>query len=305
MEKEIIIQRDQLSKVIEKICKNKYSIGFHGIADSKAAKRELSIESIKEAIFDKGLEIKNHRTLLGTVAFNGFSSPNLINTNDYNETMSEEDFINNYNYGNTKNYILVALPKVLKNSSKEEIFLGSPVYNNQYDSGYTPGYQLTTFSDAFLPDYYEEKTNNLNPMFILGSFTILPDNKLKLILNKKHISLHNDIVPNEFFETKKDKIIRYLNFYGIKYLFNNNYDVNALISDFSNMNELCFGDYEDDSNELINKINNAEITEEEDIFYSFPFLYCETLLQFTKYYDKYKNIKEINSLEGNDKSVYK
>lgn len=207
---ERVIPRESLYETLKKVCDDKYSIGFHAINYFRfpEEERKQKVADIKNSILSDGLQIRSGRPLMGTVAFTGFGSVN------------EESFINYYTYGDVNEYVIVGLPRVLKNEKGEEIFLGHPVYKKdiydedseflvERDMG-TQGRTISCMADAFLPDY-TPNVSTLDPMFILGTFTKIDSDNIRLNINPNHICFKGDIVPSDYFDRKKRNIDAYLN----------------------------------------------------------------------------------------------
>ena len=96
--------------------------------------------------------------------------------------------------------IIIALPKIIRNQSGEEIFIGGPnekSINNDSDRNHI----ITSLSELVLPE-----NNLLNPTYILGTYS-KQDNKIFVSLNPKHLAFNNNgIVSDEFFNAIKSKI---------------------------------------------------------------------------------------------------
>ena len=206
------IKRDELYDTLNRITNGMYSIGLHAIDYFKFDENQQEIiNRIKKGILSNGLEIKEGRPLMGTVAFPGFIPGD------------ESDFVNYYSYGDIDEYIIIAIPKVLKNSKGEEIFLGHPVYKKDEFSDESEflvdrnmgnqGRTISSLADAFIPDY-SENIGVLDPMFILGTFTRNGDD-IELNINMNHIAFKDDLVPDDYFERKKKDITGHLHNHGI------------------------------------------------------------------------------------------
>lgn len=96
------------------------------------------------------------------------------------------------------------------------------------------------------------------------------------------------MVPNDFFETKKNKIAYYLNLYGANCVVNSNLDGSLLIDNFEIMNGFCnLNDNElliNEYHKIMENIPDDKLFKDEGvIFYSFPFMFNETLFQMGKY----------------------
>ena len=289
---EIIIERNELYIFLAKYFpENFYSIGFHGIDFNKLNNIDKNdevqvikkIEYIKENILENGLNIYHSRTLLGTVKFYDSIYKN------------ESDFINSYHYGTTKDYCIIALPKILKNDNNNEIYVGSPnpesIYSNEMG---TQGYQLTSFADTFIPDY-NEGISNLNNCFVFCTLSLFDTDKLKININPKHICFNNHSVSNSFFSRKEKEISCALNSYGISIPIENmNSDELIIIyNSLKNIIEKIYQNWEFDKDKfninilsdyekfLYSKLMNYEITTVQNM--ELIFSIAETIIQFLKY----------------------
>ena len=113
--------------------------------------------------------------LLSTVSFN----------NDLSNYFSEGYY--------TAGGIIVALPKVLKNESGDEIFVGGP-NEESITQHWDRNHQPTSLSEILLPE-----KGSLDSMFILGTYT-KNDKGIEVSINQNHIAFNKGIVSDEFFK---------------------------------------------------------------------------------------------------------
>ena len=295
----LTIDRKNLYGILKDCLKENYSIGIHGITSNRFLEDGTYVkddpEDVCKEILLKGLNINANRTLLGTVAYNS------------DAYSTEEDYVNYRTYGDAKDYLIVALPKILKNSKGESIYVGSPTHTSMYQTELeTQGYQLTSLADSLLPDYAEnsDSQGKLDPMFIIGNFEVLDENTIRLKLNENHIAFHNDLVPDEYFARKKTQLDKVVKAYDIPSL---SYDISIEeISDaFKNLGMIH--DYftelgslsEGDSQKVFANFDNGDYgevnilirdqfkkvytelkkNENNRLLSEFPILECETLRQ--------------------------
>ena len=207
----IVTRREFLHNLLKEYINDDYSIGFHGIAKYRLSDDSTSVHGVLENVLGKGLKINDGRTLLGTVEY--------LNDDLFD---NEEDFVCNYMYGDTKEYIIVSIPKVLRNSKGEEIYLGYPTYGNNGDA--PAGYQVSSLADLLIPDYTGD-VSILPPEFILGKL-VIDRSSVTFVTNNKHMSLNGNIVDDDFFEKRKKMMILANMFYGVdlKYKIDNDED---------------------------------------------------------------------------------
>ena len=208
----IVTRREWFHGLLKDYIHDDYSIGFHGVGKYRLSdENSTSVHGVLENVLGKGLKINDGRTLLGTVEY--------LNDDLFD---NEEDFVCNFMYGDTKEYIVVSLPKVLRNSKGEEIYLGYPTYGNNGSN--PPGYQISSLADLLLPDYTGD-VSLLPPEFVLGKL-IIDKTSFTFTPNKKHMSLNGNIVSDEFFDKCRKMMITANMFYGVdlKYQINDDED---------------------------------------------------------------------------------
>lgn len=197
-ENEIIIKNEEFRKFFQELFGENYKIGIHGIAGNdcwieKNGEWQLNqekIDTIKDSILNEGLNIKENRSLMSTMFFDNI-----------------EKYLSEGVYG--AGGVIAGLPKYMKNSNGEEIFLGEPNEEITMDRNYSYG----SLSDMILPDFNGEY-GNLNPMFILAKYDKLGNGQVKITINPKHIYLNGGILPDEYFDTKKMQLTTLCQIYG-------------------------------------------------------------------------------------------
>ena len=292
---EHIINREDLYEILREYCGDDYVIGMHGIATYNLTEQGDKVEeqrnSTMQNIMENGLDIRSGRRLVGTVAF---ADPNL---------MTEKDFVNSYRYGDSKAYAIIAMPKTLKNKDGEGIYIGSPLYN--WNGG--GGYETTCLSDILLPDY-QQNDSKLDSMFVLGTFSFQDDGKIKLISNPEHIAFHEGIVPNDFFEIRKQRLLHSGQILDTKDFIVGETSLEQLKRDFiltdkysKHCDYICYNDLDEKIYEQIEDRGDFSCIPEDlkafyekalgdeevdEAYYITPYAYKRTMLQFAKeYYD--------------------
>ena len=89
------------------------------------------------------------------------------------------------------------------------------------------GYQITSLSEAILPNY-QYNNSFLPPFFTFATFSILDDGNIKLSINKDHICFHNDLVDDNIYSKKIEKLNNSLNYYGIETQFNSKMSIDEI-----------------------------------------------------------------------------
>ncbi len=179
-----------LKSIFERINNSEYTLGAHGYDsshiytktnDNEWILNQNEINYLNTLILQDGLNYKEGRTLTSTVSFD---LPYYVDTTG------------TYTAG-----IIIALPKVLKSNNRPNIELGTPheieieydPSTNKYTS-YDRNHNSSSLADAYLP-----KDNNLNPMFILGTYLKTKEG-ITLKINPSHILFNNGLVPNDFYD---------------------------------------------------------------------------------------------------------
>jgi len=181
-----ISSEKEIYNILPEELRNEYTIGFHGfnttywteIEKGKYQLDQKKIQQAKEGILKKGLGFPKGRTLLSTTRFNELSS-----------YVSSVDTW-------TAGGVIIALPKILKNSNNAKIFIGGPNEKNvrpYWDRNTEP----TSLSEIILPE-----DGVLDPIFIIGSYT-KTEKGIDVTLNPKHIAFNKGIVSDEFFDSRK------------------------------------------------------------------------------------------------------
>ena len=182
---------EKLYKILPKKFREEFTIGMHGFDNNYWKKDEkgeyqLNQDKIKDAkmkILSNGLKFDENRGLLSTVSFN----------NDLSNYFSEGYY--------TAGGIIVALPKVLKNESGDEIFVGGP-NEESITQHWDRNHQSTSLSEILLPE-----KGSLDSMFILGTYT-KNDKGIEVSINQNHIAFNKGLVSDEFFKEKYNKLIK-------------------------------------------------------------------------------------------------
>lgn len=198
-ENEIIVKNENFMMFLNLYFKEEYGIGMHGIEGNdcwieKDGTWELNkekIDSIKNSILNEGLIIKENRTLMSTMSFDRL-----------------ERYLSKGTYG--AGGIIAALPKNIKNSAGEKIFLGEPIEDSSMISR---NYEYGSLSDMILPDY-NDNYGCLNSMFILAKYDKIDDENIKITINPNHIYFNGGILPDDYFNIKKEQINRLCQSYG-------------------------------------------------------------------------------------------
>ena len=200
----MIIKREELYEKLKEICPGKYSIGLHGISvdriryfynDENTPTDELSDTAAKQ-IVENGLRVEHNRSINGTVQFFG----RLDSKDDLKAVF---DGLSYYYYGSNKDYIIVATPIEIKKDDETSLYIGKTNLDSAYKKYFdTKGSEISSLSDHIILN----RTNIIDPKFILGRFKILEDGNIELIPNEKHISKQNSIVSDEEFNQYKQKV---------------------------------------------------------------------------------------------------
>ncbi len=196
------MNRKNLYDMVSLSCDGEYAIGIHGISE-EALERNYIQDSPTGAtndIMKNGLKIKSARSINGTVRFFG-----RIDLEKDKQSILEG--LNDYSYLNSENYIIVAVPTIFRNRNGEELYLGCPNLESEFQQYMgTTGREKTTLLDSVILD-----NSTLSPAYILGSFRIIDsEGNINLALNPYHISCSNGIVSDEEFERIQSWMYYYL-----------------------------------------------------------------------------------------------
>lgn len=195
----MIINRKKLYDILTNQLKGEYVVGLHGIDYNRFENfYDFDKKDAVNSIIDYGLEVVGYRTIHGTVA--------LFGRIDIEEDKDKViDNLNTYNYG-SNDYIIVAIPTILRTSSGKELYLGCPNLDCEFNKYIgTTGYQETTLFDEFILER-TVNTQFVKPEFILGSFKTLGDGNIDLKFNKNHISFKNNYVDEEFYNKVEENV---------------------------------------------------------------------------------------------------
>lgn len=199
-----IVDSKNFNNMLVECFGNDYALGIHGINNddcyilvNDSYQLNISaINSMKSDILQNGLDIQEGRHLLSTVMFDGFNS----------YVMGR----GNYDAGG----VIIGMPKVIKNTIGEEIFVGSPTEHSEYYLTKNRNYDFTSLSDIVLPDY-NENGGKLNSMFILASYEKLENDKIKISFNPNHVFFQDGILPQLNFDMIKERIKEIYSYYDI------------------------------------------------------------------------------------------
>ena len=181
----------ELYRLLPEELREEFSIGMHGFSDRNYGGAQIENERIqqaKEGILRDGLKIIADRKLLSTVAFGG--------------RVENEYIINNGYPGG----VVVALPKVLRSESGDEIFIGSPVEDKRVKERqennipWDRNRQATSLSEVILPS-----DGTLDSIFIIGTYT-KSEKGIEVELNPNHIAFNKGKVPDDFFKERYSKL---------------------------------------------------------------------------------------------------
>ncbi len=200
----MIIKRIELYDTVSKICEgSEYSIGLHGIDYGRVDTLVgINHDEVAENIVTTGLKIYHGRSINGTVKFFGRS--------DIEEDKENvQEGLNEYIYG-SHDYILVAIPVILKTEKGDKLFLGSPNLDTIYKDYIGPrGYEKTTLLEQYITaDFFDN--NRIEPQYILGRFKLLDGDDIDLSINRRHIAFNNGLVSQEYYDNIKKKVMVYL-----------------------------------------------------------------------------------------------
>lgn len=177
----------ELYSLLPEELRQEFEIGIHGFSDRNYGLTQIDNEKIQQAkdgILRDGLKIRGDRKLLSTVKFGEWM---------------ENDYIiqNGYPAG-----VIVALPKVLRSESGEEIFIGSPVEDKRarLRNGWDRNRQATSLSEVILPS-----NGTLDSIFIIGTYT-KSEKGIEVVLNPNHIAFNKGKVPDGFFQDRYSKL---------------------------------------------------------------------------------------------------
>ena len=197
----MMAKRIELYDIVSKICQgSEYSIGLHGIDYGRVDDLVgMDYDLVSQNILDTGLKIYHSRSINGTVQFFG-----RINILEDKEKIQEG--LNTYLFGSC-DYILVAVPVILKTEKGDKLFLGSPNLNTVYKEYIgTMGSEKTTLLEDYITDG-SCKNNRVEPQYILGRFRVFKNNDIDLVINKNHIAFNHGLVSQEYYDDIKKQIV--------------------------------------------------------------------------------------------------
>lgn len=182
---------NELYSLLPEELSQEFEIGIHGFSDRNYGDTQIDTEKIQQAkdgILRDGLKIRGERKLLSTIMVG---------------RELESRYIRNDGYPGG---VIVALPKVLRSESGEEIFIGSPVEDKRVELRIEKGIpwdrnrQATSLSELILPN-----NGTLDSMFIIGIYT-KSENGIEVVLNPNHIAFNKGKVPDDFFRDRYGKL---------------------------------------------------------------------------------------------------
>ena len=165
-----------------------YAVGMHGIGMRSG---DLDPNSVMSSIAKNGLNVKDGRTIHGTVEF--FGKPGTNRT----DVMSN---INRYAYGGG-DQVIVATPTTIRNSKGEMIYIGGPNTKSTVVDYRSGGYDTSSFADDCL--VIDSKVPS---EFVYGYFSDKPDGTVEFHPNPNHISRTGGIVSDEMFDFVQKKL---------------------------------------------------------------------------------------------------
>lgn len=184
------MNRKDLYDLLHKQIKGEYCVGMHGINESRLKDfyGPLSVTDAMKDITENGLYVHSARTINGTVRFFG-------RLDLEEERAKVQRDLEHYYYPAT-NYVIVAIPSILRTESGKELFVGSPNLNSKYKEHFdTTGNETTTLLETVA------LVNSTVPSeFIVGTITELPDGTVEYKENPNHISKTGGLVSEEFYE---------------------------------------------------------------------------------------------------------
>lgn len=181
----------ELYSLLPKELRKEFEIGIHGFSYRNYGDTQIDTEKIqqaKESILRDGLKIRGERKLLSTIMVG---------------RELESRYIRNDGYPGG---VIVALPKVLRSESGEEIFIGSPVEDKRVELRmekeipWDRNRQATSLSELILPS-----NGTLDSMFVIGTYT-KSENGIEVVLNPNHIAFNKGKVPDDFFKDRYSKL---------------------------------------------------------------------------------------------------
>ena len=165
-----------------------YAVGMHGIGMRSG---DLDPNSVMSSIAKNGLNVKDGRTIHGTVEFFGKPGANRA------DVMSK---INRYAYGGG-DQVIVATPTTIRNSKGEMIYIGGPNTKSTVVDYRSGGYDTSSFADDCL--VIDSKVPS---EFVYGYFSDKPDGTVEFHPNPNHISRTGGIVSDEMFDFVQKKL---------------------------------------------------------------------------------------------------
>lgn len=181
----------ELYNLLPKELRKEFEIGIHGFSGRNYGDTQIDTEKIQQAkdgILRDGLKIRGERKLLSTIMVGRELESRYIRNDGYPEG------------------VIVALPKVLRSESGEEIFIGSPVEDKRVELRMEEGIpwdrnrQATSLSELILPN-----NGTLDSIFVIGTYT-KSENGIEVVLNPNHIAFNKGKVPDDFFRDRYSKL---------------------------------------------------------------------------------------------------
>lgn len=181
----------ELYSLLPEELREEFEIGIHGFSYRNYEGTLIDtekIQQVKDSILRDGLKITGDRKLLSIVMFGRGLESNYIRNDGY------------------PGGVIVALPRVLRSESGEDIFIGSPAedkraeFCREKEIPWDRNRQATSLSEVILPN-----NGTLDAMFIIGTYT-KSENGIEVELNPNHISFKKGKVPDDFFRDRYSKL---------------------------------------------------------------------------------------------------
>ena len=183
-------------KLADDLCANlgdDYAVGMHGIG-MRSGDQDPNV--VMNSIAQNGLEVRNNRTVHGTVEFFG-----RLGSNRADVTRN----IDNYAYGGG-NQVIIATPTTIKNANGEMIYIGGPNTKSSIVDYSRGGYDTTSLGDKCLV-----VDGKVPSEFVYGYFTDNPDGSVEFHPNPNHVSKTGGVVTDATFNHSKETLSREFN----------------------------------------------------------------------------------------------
>jgi len=187
------IKKSNLYEIIWSICNQEYVLGLHGTFDANKATLEDSVERANQ-IMSEGLQNQDSssrpRNIHRTVKFLG-------NLDDQRNLQQIKYHLQTYQWMEGSVTLIIAIPRILRNSQNNDIFLG------------IPNHDLIIYAED--TSFLDKVTYGMVPyFFILGYYYPIDDIFCDLTLNPYHVAFKNHLVSDQYFEEIKSKLTKLL-----------------------------------------------------------------------------------------------